>query len=138
MKFVIIGAGMAGLYCCYSLVKKYGITDVLVIEKNERLGGRIHSLDIGNDITIELGAGVITWIAKNELRLVNELELDQNLIKGKSGGRHYLDLESVHQNNDMIYKIKNYKTVEEFGFYDVLEDLWDRIKKKKITSKMVD
>lgn len=45
-KVVIIGAGMAGLSAGIHLVQN-GITDFVILEARNRIGGRIISLDIG-------------------------------------------------------------------------------------------
>ena len=41
-KVVIIGAGIAGIAACRRLIDA-GITDVLLLEANNRIGGRIDS-----------------------------------------------------------------------------------------------
>lgn len=40
---VIVGAGASALYCAH-LLHKIGITDVVVLEARDRIGGRIHSV----------------------------------------------------------------------------------------------
>jgi spermine oxidase len=44
---IIIGAGMAGLSCCHKLIE-YGIKDILLIEANNRIGGRINTINFGS------------------------------------------------------------------------------------------
>ena len=46
---IIIGAGMAGLSCCHKLIE-YGIKDILLIEANNRIGGRINTINFGSFI----------------------------------------------------------------------------------------
>ncbi|CAH0369875.1 unnamed protein product [Pelagomonas calceolata] len=50
---VVIGAGLAGLACARAL--KGGGLDVVVLEARERLGGRVHSVDV-DGVDVELGA----------------------------------------------------------------------------------
>ena len=38
---VIVGAGVAGLYCAYRLLKENKATDVVIIERLNRIGGRL-------------------------------------------------------------------------------------------------
>jgi monoamine oxidase len=51
---IIIGAGAAGLYAGY-LLKAQGF-DVQILEANNRVGGRIKSLEDFTDFPVELGA----------------------------------------------------------------------------------
>lgn len=47
-KVIIIGAGMAGLSAANHLIKN-GLTDFRILEARERAGGRIVSIDIGEE-----------------------------------------------------------------------------------------
>lgn len=51
---VIVGGGIAGLYCAYSLSPHM---NVLLLEGSDRMGGRIHTYTDARFGTIELGAG---------------------------------------------------------------------------------
>ena len=42
---VIIGAGISGLYAACNLID-HGIKDILVLEAQDRVGGRIHSIPL--------------------------------------------------------------------------------------------
>ena len=50
---VVIGAGLAGLACARAL--KAGGLEVVVLEARDRLGGRVHSVDV-DGVDVELGA----------------------------------------------------------------------------------
>ncbi|MET0779322.1 MAG: NAD(P)/FAD-dependent oxidoreductase [Candidatus Saccharimonadales bacterium] len=54
---VVIGGGMAGTAAAYMLVGRG--YDVTIIEKDDRLGGRMRS-EVSGNIAIEMGAGFIT------------------------------------------------------------------------------
>ncbi|XP_014669383.1 PREDICTED: spermine oxidase-like [Priapulus caudatus] len=54
---VIVGAGIAGLGAAKRLVEA-GITDIIILEAQDRIGGRIHSVPYGNGF-IDFGA---QWI----------------------------------------------------------------------------
>jgi NADPH-dependent 2,4-dienoyl-CoA reductase/sulfur reductase-like enzyme len=46
---VIVGAGMAGLSAARNLID-HGITNILIIEANDRIGGRLYTIPLkGND-----------------------------------------------------------------------------------------
>lgn len=50
-KFIIIGAGMAGLSAANHLIQN-GMEDFIVLEARKRIGGRIVSIQIGKWIVI--------------------------------------------------------------------------------------
>ncbi|HZE87352.1 MAG TPA: FAD-dependent oxidoreductase [Methylomirabilota bacterium] len=78
---VVIGGGMSGTAAANTLFK-LGHT-VTIVEKNDRLGGRIHSITTDN-FTFELGAGFLTDIYFNTFRFLKETGLDKNLQRRKS------------------------------------------------------
>lgn len=53
-KVIIIGAGAAGIAAACRLYQE-GITDIKVLEAEDRLGGRIHSVEYGGSV-VDLGA----------------------------------------------------------------------------------
>ena len=57
-KVVIIGAGASGLYACYCLVTRGLTENIIILEAEDRVGGRIHTIPY-NGHWLELGA---TWI----------------------------------------------------------------------------
>ena len=69
--YIIIGAGISGLYNAYLLDKKYS---VLVLEKNDYIGGRIKEVKFHNTI-IKLGAGVSQGKNINVLNLLKLLKV---------------------------------------------------------------
>ncbi|XP_066992661.2 spermine oxidase [Anabrus simplex] len=73
-KVVIIGAGMAGLSAANHLVKN-GMTDFMILEARNRIGGRIVSTKMGHN-KVELGANWIHGVLGNpmyELAMANGL-----------------------------------------------------------------
>lgn len=69
-RIVIVGAGLSGLYAAY-LLEQANITDYLVLEARNRLGGRIYTQH-----GFDLGATCI-WPELNPklMQLVNKLKL---------------------------------------------------------------
>ena len=63
---VIIGGGCAGLKAAETLVNKHKITNILLLEAQENLGGRTQTiwLDDNPEMPIELGAN---WIHGTEV-----------------------------------------------------------------------
>jgi len=73
--YLIIGAGIAGLYTAYKLKKKYPNKKILVLEKEKRIGGRAGS-DIFYGTNILSGAGVGRKTKdKRLLKLLKELKI---------------------------------------------------------------
>jgi hypothetical protein len=57
--YIIIGAGIAGLYTVYNLKKKFPNKTFLILEANKKkyIGGRIHQEEFSNRL-VTTGAGV--------------------------------------------------------------------------------
>lgn len=73
-KIIIIGAGLSGLMIAYLLQKK-GF-EIMVLEANTRIGGRIETAIGSTGATMEMGA---TWFSKphqNLITLLDELQID--------------------------------------------------------------
>jgi len=70
----IIGAGIAGLNAAYQL-KKAGHT-ATVYEARSRIGGRMHSVDMGNGLMVDLGAELINTDHTDMLALVKEFNIE--------------------------------------------------------------
>lgn len=70
---LIIGAGLTGLALAYFLKKKN--VNALILEANNKIGGRIHTVKGANNTTLEMGA---TWFSDQHLhlkKLLSELGL---------------------------------------------------------------
>jgi monoamine oxidase len=83
--FIIAGAGIAGLYLSYNLLKKGH--SVLLIEKEKSLGGRMFTEETeidGKPLYMEAGAGVIRKDEEDMKNLLNELEIPYSFWKGKT------------------------------------------------------
>ena len=87
---IIIGAGFAGLYWVYKTKPK----NFLILEKSDRIGGRVYNVEWNNN-QISLGGGIVkpnnTWM----IDLVKELGLE--LVDGISK-YHMVDLETETTN----------------------------------------
>jgi hypothetical protein len=55
---IIIGGGISGLYSAFNIVERYPKKKILVIERNDRLGGRMDSVNFyGTNVSIGAGVG---------------------------------------------------------------------------------
>jgi len=54
---IIVGAGMAGLYCAHQILKKDASVQLLILEQNEKPGGRA-GMQPFHGVNVNIGAGV--------------------------------------------------------------------------------
>lgn len=81
MKIIIVGGGIAGLYCAYQQLKTDKTLHITVIEANSYLGGRMKTLDVevnGKKYYLEGGAGVIKEDEKLIIELCKEMKIPVN------------------------------------------------------------
>lgn len=113
---VIIGGGLAGLTAAHYLNKssKFEIT---LLEKNDRLGGRILSFEY-NGKNYDHGGFMIMPFYKHLMRLVNDLGLQSQLIK-------------MHNFNDSFYNFekKDFENPKS-PYSEILKILFYFLKKK--------
>ena len=77
--YVILGGGISGLYCAYLLQNKFPEKQILILEKDKNVGGRIHTY-YSKYMTVEAGAGRINNKHKRIIRLIRELGLSDKRI----------------------------------------------------------
>lgn len=81
---IILGGGISGLYSAYKLLEKNKDLKILILEKNDYLGGRIKTFKKninGNKFIFEEGAGRFNDNHKLLLQLIYELGLKDNIVK---------------------------------------------------------
>jgi monoamine oxidase len=131
MSFIVIGGGISGLYSAYSLHKCFGINNIIVIEKNKRLGGRIDTIDVDGQL-IELGAGGVVNVQHNVLSLLAELGL--TVINSNANRSFALtstistkEIFNEHSIVPSVYRINDIISIKNTDFYDVINDLIIRL-----------
>jgi glycine/D-amino acid oxidase-like deaminating enzyme len=76
---IIIGAGIAGLYCALQILDEYPQTKLAILEKYNYIGGRIvtfrKTLESGKKVQWEIGAGRISGTHERTKRLLKEYGL---------------------------------------------------------------
>ena len=80
---VIVGGGISGIYTMYNLKKKYPKLKVLLLEKEDRFGGRVYSFNakVDNiDYVMDLGAGRIGHHHNLMVSLIKELKLEKYMF----------------------------------------------------------
>ena len=102
---IIAGGGISGLYTAYKLIKNYPMLSILIIEKNNYLGGRIKSTVIEGQ-RIDLGALRIPYSAKLTIELVKDLGLKLKKFNNKT--------KSIYIRQKLYVKNKFHKSQERF------------------------
>jgi len=77
---IIIGGGIAGLYTAYKFKKMSPRTSIAILEKSDRLGGRICMKEFHGAI-VPCGAGIIQKRDHSFIRLLNELHIPMTEFK---------------------------------------------------------
>lgn len=103
---IIIGAGIAGLYCAYHLSKSG--KNVIVFEKYDQLGGRMLSIDIQptkkEKYLIEGGAGIIRSDDIEMIDLAKELDVEMNFWDSKTDIIYHDSKTNKNKLLDLDYK----------------------------------
>ena len=80
---VVIGGGLAGLFTTYQIHKKNPQTNVLLIEKENRFGGRVYTYK-DQHMTVEAGAGRFNGSHRLLMNLIKDLGLASKLNKNNN------------------------------------------------------
>ena len=78
--YLIAGGGIAGLYTAYHLVQQFPTAKICILEASNRLGGRLHSIHLESDSTIEAGGARFNTQQHRILSLIHTLGLDSKKI----------------------------------------------------------
>ena len=105
--YLIVGAGISGLYFANELNKK-NIKNFKIIEQKGRIGGRIKTISINDCINYDSGALRIASSHKNMLNLVKELKLERYLIDFNPEHKYFINnkLLKSNKNNNLSSIIK--------------------------------
>jgi protoporphyrinogen oxidase len=128
MKYLIIGGGISGLYTAYVLRKKQPLDQICVVEKVDRLGGRICTEKV-KDVFLEMGAGGVVSTQNNILKLINELGLSEKLSEGSSG-RSLVHLQTIPtdlKSVPSVYQITKIENIFDTKFYQLVDDLYKKL-----------
>ena len=76
---IIIGGGLSGIYTAYKYQKKYPKAKILLLECQDRLGGRIYTYE--DDIYGKIEAGAARFLPehKHVIQLIHELNLESHI-----------------------------------------------------------
>lgn len=87
--FVVVGAGISGVYCAYRLLQQFPECNVVVIEKQEYIGGRALVKQF-HDTPLNMGAGVVRLSDVHLIRLCMSLyiPLKKSVSKIQYSGKY--------------------------------------------------
>ena len=77
--FIILGGGISGLYSAYKLHAKYPRKTILILEKNEFLGGRVYTFS-NKYMTVDAGAGRFSHSHILLMNLIKDLGLTSKIV----------------------------------------------------------
>jgi protoporphyrinogen oxidase len=106
--YIIIGGGIAGLYASFILSQNYKI---LLLEKNNKLGGRLEEICFHNKF-IKMGAGIASLNNKHLIKLLDKIKIKYDIIAGDA---NVINKDDTYYNkkyhNNLIKEIKK-KVIE--------------------------
>lgn len=88
--YIIVGAGISGLYSAYNLLKENPTLKILILERNRDVGGRIDTQD-----GLEAGAGRFHENQPLIMGLIRELGLSQQMVPIKTY-EHFIANKQMH------------------------------------------
>lgn len=106
---IIVGAGAAGI-AAYSKLYSAGFKNILILEAEARIGGRVHTVEFGDSI-VDLGG---EWCHGQEGNIVWKLASDYNVL-----GPSHLDFALVNSKEPEFDKTTNDQ------LYEIFEHIWD-------------
>jgi len=133
MKYLIVGAGISGLYTAYAIHQKYRTTDMMIIEKTNRIGGRIESVDFQEDI-VDLGAGRIADNQTNMMKLIEIFHLENETMQSSmsKGYVKFKEILNTTINPAIInYQFDSYQLVRDSDFYEILDKMKKLVEDKE-------
>jgi protoporphyrinogen oxidase/cytochrome b involved in lipid metabolism len=89
--YIIVGAGIAGLYTAFQLHNKKPNAKIAILEATNRVGGRLHSLSY-DGVTVDAGGARFNTDQHRILCLIKELKLVDKVIPIKSD-INYIDID---------------------------------------------
>ncbi len=104
--YVIIGAGITGLYTCLRLCEIFPNSRICILEKNDYVGGRAQCLFF-HDTWISLGAGIVRKSDIYLLKLLNNLNLKYNSFQSHmEGGINEQEKKEMNNKIREMYNLK--------------------------------
>ncbi|KAI4468259.1 flavin monoamine oxidase [Holotrichia oblita] len=107
-KVIIIGTGPSGIAAATKLLKN-NVSDILILEAENRIGGRINSIEFG-DAFVDMGA---EWCHGQEDNIVYSLIKDYNILRHTA-----TELASFYSDGKQVDETLNKQ------LFDIIEDIY--------------
>lgn len=111
MTTVIVGAGIAGLYTAYKLSAH--TTDIKIIEKSDRYGGRIYTYKNKYDV----GAGRLGKKQKLVMKLIKDFNLEHLIIDINPNKNYFVDEKMLTEEGLLKHYNSDYKSLKDLWVY---------------------
>lgn len=113
--YIIIGAGISGLYAAYNIKKLYPSKTILILDKNKIVGGRMNVYNFCGT-TVNSGAGI--GRKKKDYLLIKLLdELNIKYVTVKSIINRHENIKKINLNN-IIKMLKSKYDKDKYGTYN--------------------
>ncbi len=89
MTNIIIGGGLSGLYLTYKLQQLFPKYPLTILEKTNRVGGRVHTMST-KQIKYDTGAARYSYNHHIIKDLIKELHLEHNIIQNNKKQQYYV------------------------------------------------
>lgn len=122
---IVIGSGISGLYWIWKSrqTKQTKPTNYLVLEKSDRIGGRIYNIE-WYDNQISLGGGIIKATNNHTIKICEELGLELG-----STVSEYVMIDWINTQQQNINVSQNINELNERKFYKINENIIKYLKK---------
>ncbi len=147
-KIAIIGAGISGLTAAHTL-KKLGYNNITVFEANDRVGGKVHTVEIDGYI-YELGAIFLQEKYKTLRNLAKEYNVklkkeanntflysnSKRLTASKFMQNKYNIFDIIKASTNLIKLLLKYRWQNTIGFMNTKKEFFPNLKKFAIENKI--
>lgn len=119
---IVIGSGISGLYWIWKS-RQTKPTNYLVLEKSDRIGGRIYNIE-WYDNQISLGGGIIKATNNHTIKICEELGLELG-----STVSEYVMIDWINTQQQNINESQNINELNERKFYKINENIIKYLKR---------
>ena len=123
--YVIVGAGISGLYTAFELCKKYPSAKLCILEATNYIGGRLHSIKY-DGLIMDGGGARFNTEQHRIISLIKELGLWDKVIP-ISGETTYIPINDLPKTDASIELKNKFPTIDDFILF-----MKNYIKDKKI------
>lgn len=118
MTKIIVGAGITGLYLAYKLIKYKDINpnDILIIEKSNRVGGRIYTYQ-NKGYKYDVGAGRLGKKQKLVMRLIKEFNLTDKIYDITGDKNYFVDNKLLNEKELLKYYDSKFSSISKLWKY---------------------